>query len=122
MSAYSGVAVHYSYTLSLSERMKIQKTLNGDSFLFSGIDLNEDGIDEIVARSQTCEQQCVFNILAYSNSEFISIGKIEAKHIALGRDYNNGVRNILAYKSDINDFEHDLYLWNALDRRYRVKE
>lgn len=94
------------------------------TFEVAHTDLNEDGIEEIVLKDTTnncavTKSSCNYHILAKKSiGEFILLGKIEAKKLLIGQEYTHGVRNILIYDNDENDYKYKIYAWNALKAQY----
>lgn len=94
------------------------------TFEIAHTDLNEDGIEEIVLKDTTnnCKYTksiCVYHILGKKSiNELILLGKIEAKQLLIGQEYTHGVRNILIYNNDENDYKYKIYAWNALKAQY----
>lgn len=98
--------------------MSILQFKTNDSYEIALYDLNGDGIEEQITRS-CLENSCIYTILAETNSaDFITLGKIQARLIAVSNDVQNGVRNIRAYKDEMNDYNYTLYLWDAENSRY----
>ena len=84
-------------------------------------DLNGDGMGEYVLRPE-CAKICTFTILAEKKDEIIELGMIEARELRLGNAYTGSVRNIIAFKDAINDYERTVYVWEPKSARYMMKE
>jgi hypothetical protein len=104
-----GVEVHAATAL---------KFTSGNSREIALFDLNGDGFEERITRICN-ENSCAYTILAKIDSEnFMTIGEMDAHHIAISNDQQNGVRAIRAYKDEMNDYNYMLYLWDAENSRY----
>jgi hypothetical protein len=84
-------------------------------------DLNEDGLNEFLVRAN-CAGLCTYKILAESDDKIVELGNIEAKEIRMGNAYFSGVRNIIAYKNTLNDYDRTVYVWEPQASRYMIKE
>ena len=86
-------------------------------------DLNEDGVDEILLKSERCAPLCRFYVFAQAGvGTPIKIGQFEALKLSLSNRYQNGVRSLLLYKNTQNDFESEEYVWDMQQRRYIMRE
>lgn len=95
-----------------------------DDVAIAQIDLNGDGIDEFILKNATCSQAnlCDFTIAADSGDSLIALGEIKAITLLLGNGYSSGIRNILAFQNDLNDFDYELYVWEPAQARYILSE
>ncbi|MCB1652202.1 MAG: hypothetical protein KDI46_09125 [Alphaproteobacteria bacterium] len=95
-----------------------------DELEIAYIDLNEDGIDEMMLKEKSCTGQkiCTISILARAPGKLHSLGKIEGKNVAIAQSYNHGIRDLMVYDDPDNDYKYDLYVWNPQETRYKLKE
>ena len=87
-------------------------------------DLNGDGIDEFILKPENCiskNNQCIFLILAETRQKIVVLGKIQAKILALGNDYSNGIQDILAFRDNNNDYNYEVYSWDSTSKKYILK-
>lgn len=82
------------------------------------VDLNNDSIDEYILEENTRTSIRNFEILALIDEKLIPLGNIRAQKIMLAYDEQNGVRSILGFKDAKNDYEYDVYAWDAMRSRY----
>lgn len=85
------------------------------------IDLNGDDIDEYIIQIPQ-KKLSTFNIIAYVDDKVLKLGRIKAYRIMVSNDRENGVRDILAFSEDRNDFEYETYQWDATLSRYIKKD
>ena len=85
-------------------------------------DLNEDGLDELILKSAQCgsgaEKTCDYVVVAEAQDKMVEIGAFKARDVRLGNGYSAGIRNILTFANEINDFEYELYVWEPQQSRY----
>lgn len=94
-----------------------------DDMLIAAADLNGDGLDEFILRDKSCDSRaamCAFTVVSENNGGITPLGEIKARSIALGNDYTQGVRSLLAYESVINDYEYTVYVWEPRSARYTM--
>jgi len=84
------------------------------------VDLNNDSIEEVIVKDTQSGSTARHTILGLSDSDASVIGQIDAQKLMLAYDTQNGVRSILAFKDTNNDFEYDIYRWDALGAQYRT--
>lgn len=96
------------------------KTLlsNRDFNQIAEVDLNNDSIDEYVLERDTNEAFREFEVLALINERLIPLANIQAQKLMIAYDEQNGVRSILGFRDANNDYEYDIYAWDALHSRY----
>lgn len=88
-------------------------------------DLNEDGLSEFILTSKACENSpglCDYTILAEMKDSIVEIGAFRARTVLLGNGYSGGIRNIMAFDKEINDYDYELYVWEPLQSRYILAE
>lgn len=89
------------------------------------VDLNEDGIYELILRSDCSTPsrgKCFYRIMAERHDTLIELGEFEAFDIKLGNAYADGVRNIIAYTDETNDFNRAVYIWEPGAARYMMEK
>ena len=121
--APASAAENLDFDAHPSERNRalIDHFIKGDDpVAIAETDLNEDGIDEFILKDSTCNPAnfCNFTIVADGGDTLIELGKIKALNLMLGNGYSSGIRNILAFQNNINDFDHELYVWEPAQARY----
>lgn len=93
---------------------------------FASLDLNEDGIQEIVLKEQNCLNPCSYLILGqtFSNDFFAYsiLGEIKAHNLSLANTYTQGIRDIMALGNTYNDFASILYKWDSKASQYTKVE
>lgn len=95
-----------------------------DAYEAARVDLNEDGMDEIVLRERGCaekEKICAHLFLAQTKDKIFKISEIQTRYIMLAGTYSDGVRDILAFRNEKNDYDFDLYVWDSRQSRYRLE-
>lgn len=89
------------------------------------VDLNEDGIYELILRSNCATPapgKCFYRIMAERRDSLIELGEFEAFDVKLGNAYADGVRNIIAYRDETNDFNRAVYIWEPGAARYMIEK
>lgn len=103
----------------------IQNTLKTtpDSLEIAPADLNGDGLAEYILKDKNCaaEAQCRYTILAETQNGFLQLGQTQAKNLMLGDDTVQGVRNLMVFQNDTNDFDYALYTWQPEAASYNRK-
>lgn len=119
--------LNYSDKISPSLEYQInsflEKTYETDISLYyiADIDLNNDGIDEYILKRKSCESDksyCIYSIIAEKDNNIILLSKIRAKSIMIGETYSYGIKDILAFKNEINDYNFDIYMWSPSQKMY----
>ena len=82
------------------------------------VDLNNDSIDEYVLKRDAGGTSQEFQVLALINDTLVPLGNIRAQKLMIAYEENNGVRSILGFKDANNDYEYDIYAWDAMKSRY----
>lgn len=85
------------------------------------LDLNNDSIDEFIFSKQITANLNQYELMALTDSGAVSLGAITAKKLMLAYDQHNGVRSILGFSDDKNDFNYDVYAWDALNSSYALE-
>ena len=94
---------------------------DADNLSIARVDLNQDGLDEFVARKKECTRTtpCLYTILAESDDSIVSLGAFEGTGLLLGSEFTHGVRNLLVFENMRNDFDYVLYTWHPEVSAYR---
>ena len=94
---------------------------NIQDFELSKTDLNNDGLDEFIARSKDCQKGavCKFHVFAETRDNIFSLGSFEGQNILLGNEFHHGIRNLLVFPKATNDFDYHLYTWHPEHSAYR---
>ena len=109
--------VHFPSSLLLELPSNIKK----EEYKLARIDLNGDGDDEYLLSPILCEVTCRHKILAYRKNKLIQIAEITARNIMLGGSYTHGIKDILAFDSEINDYNFVIYIWSPAEKMYILK-
>jgi len=99
----------------------VQKTYPEQRFQIGKIDLNHDGENELIFKTTNCrrpETKCLFIIMAQSELTPAELGKVEAYNLLIDEKTTNGVRNLLSYENPLNDFDYEVYNWDAQSKSY----
>jgi hypothetical protein len=128
LPAQAAETISFGQQLSLHSKFNIERYLtenkeaNISAPLIASLDLNEDGIVEFIVRDSGCTEGtgCPYLILAETDSGIIVLGEIEARKLALGKGYTNGVRDLMALKDPRNDFQYQRYVWEPMQSRYTM--
>lgn len=125
--AYAAEPLNYDLPLTSQEAKKLEQYLKkplAGNFKISKVDLNDDGLYEYVVQSNQCSRQnfCETSILTDTDASFIELGKTKAKSVALSNKYTNGVRNLLVYNNDKNDYDYSVFVWDSPKSTYVFKE
>lgn len=116
-----GAALPPSSRLLLEEWLEQEKETELSLYEVAVADLNRDGIGEYVLKPRKCYGKggfCTFIVLAEGQKGALVLGKISAKKLALGDSYHTGVQDILAFRSNNNDYEYDIFVWDPLASEY----
>ena len=85
------------------------------------VDLNNDNIDEYILRRKECSskrKQCVYLILAAKEDEIITLGEIKAQNLMIGETSSYGIKDILAFANEVNDYDFSIYMWSPFQKMY----
>ncbi len=132
ISAHAMEEMTYSdFTGSVAMQSRLQSYIsehyenNVSEYKFSRVDLNGDGIDELVSKKRKCltvgTQYCEHSILAQTNDAILNLGNITAKHIITAGTSSHGIRDILAFKNQLNDYDFEIYVWSPAEKKYILK-
>ena len=114
-----------SPSLKYQVNIFLEKTYKTDISLYNiaEIDLNNDGIDEHILKRKACntkENQCIYSVIAEKGDEIILLAKIRARNIIAGETSSYGIKDILAFKNEINDYNFDIYMWSPSQKMYII--
>lgn len=107
----------------LSEWLEREMGVGLEAYATASADLNRDGLPEYVLKPLKCFDPrgfCTFLILADAQNKIVLLGKISAKNLALGDSYHSGVQDILAFQSNNNDYEYDIFVWDPPSMTYML--
>ena len=94
-----------------------------ESYMIFDIDLNGDGLLEYILKRKNCGQYtkiCTFLIIADRNDGLSLLSEINARHIMIGDGKSYGIKNILAFKNQINAYDFDIYMWSPREKMYTL--
>jgi len=119
-----GSTLGASAQISASSFLKedFQTTLS--AYEAARVDLNDDGIDEIILRETNCRNNsapCAHIVLAHTNDQIFKLSEFQAKYIMLAGTYSHGIRDILAFRDKKNDYNFDLYIWDSHKGQYKLE-
>lgn len=126
--AFAAQPLSFSGTISAIEWSSVAPHLNGaqEDYLFSKVDLNGDGLDEVAAVSANCKSQqlsrCEYFIFGRGAQKAYILLQEEAWNITVSDQRAYGLRKIMVYKSPNNQFKPTAYTWNALKSSYTDSE
>lgn len=126
-NSYAAEPLNYDLPLTSQEAKKMESYLKkplAGNFRVSKVDLNDDGLYEYIVVDNECLRQnfCPTSVLSDAEQSFIELGNIKAKNIALSNKYTNGVRNLLVYNNDKNDYDYSVFVWDSPKSTYVFKE
>lgn len=108
-------------TIALSEYLS--DDLN--NYEVAKTDLNDDGVSEYIAKTMPCEpekQFCAYKVLGINDDQIFDLGAFEAKYLMISDQSHYGVRDILAYQNQYNDYDPTIYHWEPAQSRYILFE
>lgn len=125
--AYAYEELDFKRTLNKRSEYLIKQFAqeNFENIEVAKADLNKDGLDELILKTGDCHasaEKCSFEILAETHNQLIRLGTVKARNILLGDQYSSGVRNILVFEDEANDYNYELYVWEPQSSRYIVLE
>jgi len=92
---------------------------NKNSALIAKTDLNDDLIDEYVLQDCGDSEFCEFAIVAFKNFNPIQIGEFKAHKIVVSHEKTYGVRNLIVYNQQYNDYAFETALWDPFSFLYK---
>jgi len=101
------------------DKQQIPSSLSKRNFnQLAEVDLNNDSVAEYILLRDADDSSHAFEVLAMINNRLIPLAKIRAQKLMIAYDENNGVRSILGFKDANNDYEYDIYSWDAMRSKY----
>ena len=94
---------------------------NLSQYEISGIDLNNDGINEHILKQRRCNTRtkwCTHLILAEKKDGILLLSKIKAYSLMIGGTNSHGIKDVLAFTNDTNDYNFDIYMWSPSQKMY----
>lgn len=88
------------------------------------IDLNGDGNKEFILKRKYCagtNTTCIHLVLAQKKDEIVMLSNIPAKNLMIAGTKTFGIKDILAFKNEINQYDFDIYIWSPGEKKYIVK-
>lgn len=85
------------------------------------IDLNGDGLDDYIAKSQTCDHEtlfCIYHVFGENGAALSEIGSFQAKDVIVAHDTSYGIHDLYVYQNELNDYDHVIYRWVPAQSRY----
>lgn len=126
-SAHALEALKFQEDYSTSLKFQIDHFLkesqgtSASQYVMADVDLNNDGIDEHILRRKSCETpstMCTYIIIAEKDDRILLLSKISAKNLMVDGKMTYGIKNLLAFNNDRNDYEYDIYMWSPKEKLY----
>ena len=117
----------YNDSLGVSLIFQIDKFLqeqyksNSKYYDIASIDLNNDGILEHILRRKTCDIQknlCSHIIIAEKADRILLLSKIRAHKLMIDSKASYGIKNLLAFRNNKNEYNYDIYMWSPKENMY----
>ncbi|MGN7439108.1 MAG: hypothetical protein ACTHOO_10760 [Alcanivorax sp.] len=113
----------YSTTLKFQIDHFLQQEQRSDAsqYVIATVDLNNDGVSEHILKRKSCNtpvSTCTFIIIAEKGDRILLLSKISAKNLMVDGKVTYGVKNLLAFNDDMNDYEYDIYMWSPKEKLY----
>lgn len=117
----------FNQDVSASSQLNLTKfttaTLNKnlDAFEIAKIDLNHDGLYEFILKDGNCTAdslECRFKILAETDTEITELGSLQARTLIVSDQNSHGIRDLLVFQNEHNDYDYDIYVWEPMTSRY----
>ena len=93
-------------------------------YKIAGIDLNNDGINEHILKQRRCNvltKQCTHLILAEKKNQILLLSKINAYNVMIGGTNSHGIKDVLAFTNEKNDYNFDIYMWSPSRKMYILR-
>ncbi len=128
--SYALQPLEYSDDVGATKKLKINTFLKNvynsskDAFDIALIDLNSDGVEEYILKRKSCaseKKQCFHMIIAEKDSKLLLLSEISAKNLMIAGTVTNGIKDILAFKKEINDYDFDIYMWSPAQKTYIMR-
>lgn len=113
----------YSPSLKLELNRFLHEKYNtrSDNYNIAHADLNQDGQNEHILQRTYCtttNSGCIYIIVAENKNGFTELGTIHAKSVMPGGSFSYGVRDVLAFDNEINDYNFKIYSWSPQEKKY----
>lgn len=127
---YAVEELRYDTNISFTARFNINTYLanefqtKADDYKIAVIDLNSDGIDEFILKRKICNLEkklCTHMILAEKDNKILLLSTIRARTLMGGGTTSHGVKDILAFRNEINDYDFEIYMWSPTQKTYILK-
>ena len=88
------------------------------------VDLNNDDMYEYIVKNTRCTpaKGCDYRVIAQSNDDFTLIGKFSGKNISISDKQTHGIRDILVYNQNLNDYQHNTLKWDMQNMQYNFNQ
>ena len=93
-------------------------------YQIADIDLNNDGIDEYILKQRRCsiiDKSCTHLVIAEKQNEIFELSRIKAQNLMVGGTLSHGIKDLLAFNDEINDYKFDIYVWSPPQKMYIIK-
>ena len=118
LPSYAGESIDF-IDKSAFKDMRIVRTLSQHSFSqIAAIDLNNDSIDEYILADPLDGMHYQYEIIASIDKGVASLGKLKGTKLMAAYDTHHGVRNLLGFDDVKNDYEYEVYQWDAASSRF----
>ncbi len=110
-----------SLKVTLGAYLKDQLKTDISLYTFAPTDLNSDGQDEYILKSKQCteiENICKYLIFAEKKENILLLLQNDVKDIMLAGTSSHGVKDILVFQNEKNDFNFDIYMWSPREKKY----
>ncbi len=108
---------------SVIEFLQAQKRMTPDlPYKIARVDLNGDGLEEwIVSQQMTACQasaSCPVSVVGLTDNEPVLLAALNARKVGIADEKSYGVRKLLVYTDQSNDFSFKSYAWNPAAREF----
>lgn len=115
------ISLKHQIDVFLKEQLSTASSL----YEISSSDLNNDGILEHILKRKSCiaeNEFCTHTIIAEQEEKIALIANIKASSLIVDTALSYGVKNLLAFKNKINDYDYDIYMWSPQKKMYILKK
>lgn len=98
---------------------------NINDYIIAEIDLNNDGDKEFILKRKFCANTpnpCIHLILAKVKEDIILLSNITAKNLMIAGTKTFGIKDILAFTDEINQYDFDIYIWSPSEKKYIIEK
>jgi hypothetical protein len=92
-----------------------------ETLAIAPVDLNNDGLSEFILKDKSCESghaYCRFLVVSENHDAITELGDIKGYNLKVDNKMVQGVRNLLVYTSETNDYDYAIYVWEPRAGRY----